>query len=435
VVISSTIARAFALRRCWYLVAASREEPRGKLSASTRDASPDEAAQKEAFAVDLLLGCGGEARLGSEPAVACTVDGKALKLTPATAEDGVLDLAKTVARQDYAIAYAVTTVESPDPVTAVLAVGSDGAVKVWLNDDLVHENWVQRGLQKDQDVVALKLRRGRNRLVMKLENGTAAWGLAARLLGPRGIEAAVWRAAKDGAIGRIQALLAAHEGADLDAKPEYGVTAWQIGRAFGRTEAAQLLAAKGADTALPLPAPEALVDAILTEATRGRSPGAAVLVSQGGKILLERGCGYADLERSVKITPATKFRIGSISKQFTATAILRLEEQGRLELTDPPSKYIPGFPKGDEITLRHLLTHTSGLGDHTKRPDFLKNVTTPTDLTSLIASFKDDGFEFEPGTRFAYCNSGYVLLGYVIERVSGQSYGASCGRRSSSRWE
>jgi CubicO group peptidase (beta-lactamase class C family) len=161
----------------------------------------------------------------------------------------------------------------------------------------------------------------------------------------------------------------------------------------------------------------------LEEAVGPGDPGAAALVAQDGKILFEEGRGMADLEHDVPVTPETKFRIGSITKQFTAAAILKLQEEGKLNVNDKLAKFIPDFPRGDEVTLRHLLTHTSGIHSYTSKPDFMSGVTNPVTITDLINSFKGDPFDFDPGTKWAYDNSGYLLLGYIVEKVSGESYG------------
>src|SRR5581483_10563618 len=117
----------------------------------------------------------------------------------------------------------------------------------------------------------------------------------------------------------------------------------------------------------------------------------------------------------------TKFRIGSVTKQFTAAAIMKLAEEGKLATTDPLAKYFPEVPQAQKITLRHLLTHTSGLGSYPDRPTFFAGVQKPIASLDLVASMKNDPPEFEPGTRFKYCNSGYFLLGEIVAKVSGKS--------------
>jgi CubicO group peptidase (beta-lactamase class C family) len=125
----------------------------------------------------------------------------------------------------------------------------------------------------------------------------------------------------------------------------------------------------------------------------------------------------------VPVIPRTIFRIASVTKQFTASAILKLQEEGKLSVNDTLSKYIPGFPLGDEVTLRHLLTHTSGIHSYTEKPGFIKSVTSAAKPDDLINSFKNDPYDFDPGKKWQYNNSGYFLLGRIVEEVSGQSYG------------
>lgn len=151
-----------------------------------------------------------------------------------------------------------------------------------------------------------------------------------------------------------------------------------------------------------------------------------IAVARQGRILISRGYGYADTLFHDPNTPQTKFFIGSITKQFTAAAILLLNERGQLSLDDPISQYLPDCPSdpGDRITIRQLLTHTSGLPNYTDFPEMILNRTAEIEPDDIIASFKDLPLESEPGTKFKYGNSGYVLLGAIIEAVSGQSYEA-----------
>lgn len=149
----------------------------------------------------------------------------------------------------------------------------------------------------------------------------------------------------------------------------------------------------------------------------------AVLVAHKGEILLSKGYGFADLEHHVPNTPITKFRIGSLTKAFTAAAILLLEQQGRLSVQDSICKFLdPCPPAWQPITLHHLLTHTSGIPNFTSFPDYTAKMALPCPVTCTMERFRDRPLEFAPGERWAYSNSGYILLGYVIEKVSGQPY-------------
>ena len=151
-----------------------------------------------------------------------------------------------------------------------------------------------------------------------------------------------------------------------------------------------------------------------------------VLVAKDGKVVFRQGFGMADREWDVPVGADTEFRLGSITKQFTATAILQLAEQGRLGLDDPISKYYTAAPAAwSGVTLRHLLTHSSGIPSYTDIPGFFGNPAradrTPAEIVALT---QDKPLTFPPGTGYAYDNSGYILLGYVIEKVSGQTYEA-----------
>ncbi|PYY16704.1 MAG: serine hydrolase [Acidobacteria bacterium] len=149
----------------------------------------------------------------------------------------------------------------------------------------------------------------------------------------------------------------------------------------------------------------------------------SVLVARDGKVLLSHGYGYANFEWAIPNSPTTKFRLGSITKQFTAACILLLEQRGKLKIDDPVKKYMADAPAAwDKITIYHLLTHTSGIPSFTGFPDYRSTEAVSTTPEQLIARFRDKPLEFEPGTKWNYSNSGYALLGYLIEKISGQSY-------------
>ena len=149
----------------------------------------------------------------------------------------------------------------------------------------------------------------------------------------------------------------------------------------------------------------------------------AVLVARGSDVILSKGYGSANLEWDLPNTPATKFRLGSITKQFTAASILLLEERGKLSLDDPIKKHMPDAPAAwDAITIFSLLTHTSGITNFTALPDYksLKLVEMP--VAKTIVTVRDKPLDFVPGEKMSYSNSGYLVLGHVIERITGASY-------------
>lgn len=149
----------------------------------------------------------------------------------------------------------------------------------------------------------------------------------------------------------------------------------------------------------------------------------SILAANKEGIILNKGYGKANYEVDAANTPDTKFHLGSITKQFTAMAIMQLEEKGLLNVENSLSKYIPDYPNGRKITIHHLLTHTSGI------PDYINDDKTYDDISRLYHSadqivnrFKNKPLEFQPGTRYEYSNSGYVLLSIIIEKVSGKKY-------------
>ncbi len=151
----------------------------------------------------------------------------------------------------------------------------------------------------------------------------------------------------------------------------------------------------------------------------------SVLVAKGGKVVFQKGYGFANAEHRVPNTPETKFRLGSITKQFTATAILILQDRGKLNVQDPINKYLADAPKTwDGVTIHHLLTHTSGVPSYTEDPEYGKSMAKPETVASMIARFQGKPLDFAPGETFHYSNSGYFLLGAIIEKVAGTSYEA-----------
>ncbi len=149
----------------------------------------------------------------------------------------------------------------------------------------------------------------------------------------------------------------------------------------------------------------------------------SALVAKNGTILLNKGYGYRDAAGKVLNNEQTIFQLGSITKQFTSAVILKLQEEKKLALSDKLSKYFPGYPKGDSITIRELLTHTSGIYNYTNDQDFMANeITKPATREKMMSLFKDKPLDFSPGTSWSYSNSGYSLLGYIIEAITKKMY-------------
>lgn len=170
------------------------------------------------------------------------------------------------------------------------------------------------------------------------------------------------------------------------------------------------------------PALEAEVDAYLKPLLDLDLISGSLLIAKGDEILLAKGYGLANRDHGIPNTPETKFRLGSMTKQFTAMGILVLADQGKLNLDDPLSKYLPDFPNAEEIQLHQLLSHTSGVPSYNGVEGYGENCIKPWSIDEVIEWFQDEPLQFEPGENWAYSNSGYVLAAKVIEVVSGQDY-------------
>ncbi|MEA2560043.1 MAG: hypothetical protein QOH06_1547 [Acidobacteriota bacterium] len=174
------------------------------------------------------------------------------------------------------------------------------------------------------------------------------------------------------------------------------------------------------------PDPAAKVDEIFAEWRSQESPGCTVTVAEGGKTLLSRAYGMADLEHDAPITPTTIFEAGSVSKQFTATAALLLIQQGKLSLTDDVRKYVPELPEyGKPITIDHLIHHTSGLRDWgavAAISGWPRGTRIHTHAHMLDIASRQKALNYEPGAEFSYTNTGYNLLAVIVGRITGQSF-------------
>ena len=166
-----------------------------------------------------------------------------------------------------------------------------------------------------------------------------------------------------------------------------------------------------------------IADQLLSEKYAADKPGAVALIAQNGEVLFNKAYGLANLELGVPMNTSNVFKIGSITKQFTAVSILMLMEQGKLALTDDITKYIADYPThGHEITIHHLLNHTSGIKSYTSMPSFKTEARTDMSPQELIDVFKNEPIDFEPGEQWSYNNSAYIILGHIIEVASGLSY-------------
>lgn len=192
---------------------------------------------------------------------------------------------------------------------------------------------------------------------------------------------------------------------------------------------ARVAPSQTAQASAPAPAAvsalEASVEALAARhLAKPGSAGLSIAIARHGEVVLARGYGFADMEFDVKADENTLFRIGSVTKQFTSALVMRMVEQKKLALDDDLSQYVPDFPlQGHKVTIRQLLNHTSGIPSYTDIGEEWEK-KWPLELTDeeLLALVKDKPFDFEPGAQWAYNNTGYYLLGMVLEKVSGKSY-------------
>jgi CubicO group peptidase (beta-lactamase class C family) len=181
-------------------------------------------------------------------------------------------------------------------------------------------------------------------------------------------------------------------------------------------------------TRRPTPFPRALpdigyqVDELIEGYGRNQRFSGVVLLAHDGEILVNRGYGMADLAHEVPNEPGTKFNLGPLTMQFTALAIMQLQEEGALSVEDPLSSWFPDHAQWDRVTIHHLLTHSSGIFDFRDLTGYADSVRFETYPTALITYIEDQPLKFEPGTRFSFSNTNYLVLGAVIEQVTGKHY-------------
>jgi len=379
---------------------------------------PEESVQKEAFDTDYfsIVEITPKKYL---PKIKIEESEFSWKMVKNTEDD--IDLNKIVGENDFAIAYALAEIEMESPAKILAGVGSDDGIKIFLNGELVHENWIPRPVNKDDDIVILNLKQGSNQILLKVQNMEYGWGFNIRRLGKDILNDKLIESSGNGNLDNVEILV--ENGVNVNTSNNIGLSAFQNALIRGREDITEYLKEKGADTLSALPALKNLADNIFISAANGRSPGAAVLLSRDSEIIYENAFGYADVGNKVPVTTETKFRIGSITKQFTAAAILKLQEEGKINISNTLSAFIPDFPRGNEVTVHHLLTHTSGIHSYTNRPDFMKYATMAISPEELIDTIKNFEYDFDPGESYIYNNSGYYILGYIIEKVSGKEYG------------
>jgi CubicO group peptidase (beta-lactamase class C family) len=380
-----------------------------------QSSAPDAATQEKFFENDPITSL----QFNAGKPVALSMNGISYEWKYFTGADDAVDFNKLYNGADYATAYAAAEIKADAPSNIFLAVGSDDAIKVWVNGKEVHRNWIARGFTKDEDLISISLEKGSNQILVKVQEIAGDWIFSARVLDKSVLSDRLIMSAGRGSLDEVKKLLEA--GADINKAGTTGLTPVAAARMRGREEVVNFLKEKGANTQAT-PTPEKLIEGLYGKVNEKPSPGVSVLVAQNGKVVFKKGFGYSDIEKKILVTPETKFRIGSITKQFTASAILKLQEEGKISVQDKLAKFFPDFPRASEVSVHHLLTHTSGIHSYTDKSDFMDRVTKPITPDELVRYFKDDAYDFNPGEQWRYNNSAYFLLGMIIEKVSGKKY-------------
>jgi CubicO group peptidase (beta-lactamase class C family) len=169
----------------------------------------------------------------------------------------------------------------------------------------------------------------------------------------------------------------------------------------------------------------AKIDELMKVYNSYRQFNGAVLVAENGKVIFKKGYGMANMEWNIPVETDTKFRLGSITKQFTSMLVLQLVQEGKIKVEGKLTDYLPDYRKdtGDRITIHQLLNHTSGIPSYTGLPNFFQEISrNPYSVSDFVKKFASGDLEFEPGTKWNYNNSGYFLLGAIVERVTGKPY-------------
>ena len=257
----------------------------GPIPAQEDGATPDLAnARKSGFEADLLKEAGGEAEASPKADQAVTRAEANRSGDCYESQTDEIDLVKALGKHEFAVGYAAATIESPEEQSRIVGLGSDDAVRVWLNGELVHQHSAPRALSADQDVFAVKLQKGTNRLLIKVANDRGDWGFTFRFLSPDRVAKRLFDAAAAGDSEAVTKLAAF--GVDINAKSPEGITAAQIAKVRGYDHVVDFLVSKGATAPEPFDA-SAVVSKMLEEITTKDAPGIAVLVARDGKVLFE----------------------------------------------------------------------------------------------------------------------------------------------------
>lgn len=318
--------------------------------------------------------------------------------------------------------YAWAEFEASKSKEYLLTVGSDDGVSVWVNGKPAHYNWAGRAVTKDEDVFAVPLKKGKNQILLKVFNTGGDWGYAARILPDNKKNDVFVQSACFGSVKNLELLLS--KGVNVKTKNLKGVSAIQCAKAYDKQEAYDFLFSFGAGEPNKKADFNALVDMQLERFVEPGSPGYAVGIIKDGKVIHAKGYGLANLEYDIPIIEKSVFRIASVSKQFTAASIVVLINQGKLSLDDTLNNFFPKFPKyAEKITVAQLLNHTSGVRDYLALSELMdfrgSDYFTDQEVEAWLQ--RQRGTNFTPGEKNLYSNSGYWLLGQIVQKVSGKN--------------
>jgi CubicO group peptidase (beta-lactamase class C family) len=345
------------------------------------------------------------------------IAGKAYVWKKLNSDDIVVDLDKQYSGADYAIAYACADITLESPEKVLFGIGSDDAVKVWLNRKLVHQNWVARPVNPDEDLVTLNLKKGNNRMIIKIQEIAGQWGFCCRPFGKQEISEHFIAAIRGGNLDGIRMFIG--NGADINAKNEIGFTPYHLSRIYQQSDAAKCLIEYGADTSVAMPTtadpdhiPEYLDQLVPKLMAIYKVPGVSMAGIENRQIAWERQYGVLRAGSEKKVDCNTIFEAASMSKPILAYLVLKLVEQGRLDLDRPlvqylDKPYLDDEPLHEKITARMVLSHTTGFPNW--RPGGWES-GNPLKV------------EAEPGTKFGYSGEGFLYLQRVLEHITGTPY-------------
>jgi len=351
-------------------------------------------------------------------------EGKSVKISGKTylwkyldSDDKIVDLDKLYNGADYAVAYACAEITMANPAKVLLGIGSDDGVKIWLNGKLIHQNWIARAVNQDDDLITLNMKKGNNRLIIKVQDIQQGWSFCCCPLGKKQISDYFLAAVRNGDLDRMKMLI--ETGINVNKKNEIGFTPLHLARIYQQSDAAKCLIGYGADTTIKMPAPadpdhipEYLDQLVPKLIAIYNVPGVSIVGIENREIAWDRQYGVLRAGSEKKVDRNTIFEACSMSKPVLAYLALKLVEQGKLDLDRPlvqylDKPYLNDQPLHKRITARIVLSHTTGFPNW--RPGGWQS------SNQLIV-------EFEPGTRFGYSGEGFLYLQRVIEHITDTPY-------------